>query len=545
MKTSHHFPRSKPDHLQNLFIKLSLSLAAFLFIASLTPASVSAAPGFRVNSSGDGADAAINGVCETASGNGVCTLRAAIQEAIANANTAIGITFGIPTTDPGYNAQTGAWTINLSSALPDLNKSSRLEATTLSIIGPGADLLTIQKTSGFATDFRIFNVTTTGTVNISGVTITRGTGGVTSGSGGGVQNAGSGTVNISSCVLRNNSAAAPGGAVANSSTGIVAIINSTLENNAARFDGGAIYSDAGALNVTGSLIRGNFSASGRGGGISARGAVSIINTTIADNVAISPNWNLAAEGGGIFVYGTASLVNSTISGNLARGTDATVQTAGTGEALGGGVYGTGNINITNCTIAANFAEGGTGFYSLVALGKGGGIFYSGGGTLNLSNSTVSGNSAKGGYNLNKSNPGFGGGILNAGAINIKSTIVANNLADFSGPDVSGAFASQGFNFIGKQDGSTGFVLATDKKGTIARPLDPKFDVKGLRNNGGLTETIALQPSSPAVDKGSSVGLTGTLTTDQRGAGFVRTVDRAPGNANGGDGTDIGAFELAP
>ena len=67
----------------------------------------------------------------------------------------------------------------------------------------------------------------------------------------------------------------------------------------------------------------------------------------------------------------------------------------------------------------------------------------------------------------------------------------------------------------------------------------------MRNNGGPTQTIGLQTSSPAVDKGSSVGLTGTLTTDQRGAGFARTVDRAPANAAGGDGTDIGAFELGP
>ena len=50
--------------------------------------------------------------------------------------------------------------------------------------------------------------------------------------------------------------------------------------------------------------------------------------------------------------------------------------------------------------------------------------------------------------------------------------------------------------------------------------------------------------SPAIDKGTSNGLTGHLTTDQRGAGFPRTFDDpATPNATGGDGTDIGAFEL--
>jgi hypothetical protein len=44
------------------------------------------------------------------------------------------------------------------------------------------------------------------------------------------------------------------------------------------------------------------------------------------------------------------------------------------------------------------------------------------------------------------------------------------------------------------------------------------------------------------DKGTSAGLTGTLTTDKRG--FARKVDNSGiVNATGGDGTDIGAFEF--
>src|SRR5438105_13812191 len=110
------------------------------------------------------------------------------------------------------------------------------------------------------------------------------------------------------------------------------------------------------------------------------------------------------------------------------------------------------------------------------------------------------------------------------------------------PDVWGAFTSQGFNFVGRKDGSVGFTAATDKKGTIASPLNPQLDPKGLRNNGGPTQTVALLQGSPAIDKGTSNGLTGTLTTDQRG--FARTVDNGSiPNATGGDGTDIGAFEF--
>jgi hypothetical protein len=144
----------------------------------------------------------------------------------------------------------------------------------------------------------------------------------------------------------------------------------------------------------------------------------------------------------------------------------------------------------------------------------------------------------------------GSGVYNDntfGAIaNVKSTIIASNDlgASDSGPapDVSGAFHSSGFNLIGKKDGSTGFTAGTDKKGTVASPLNPKFDVKGLRSNGGPTQTVALMSGSPAIDKGTSAGLTGNLTTNQRG--FARTVDNSGiANATGGDGTDIGAYEF--
>jgi CSLREA domain-containing protein len=522
--------------LAHSLLKLSLLVTAtLLFIALGAVSSVSAAPGFRVNNTGDNDDASPgNGICETASGNGVCTLRAAIQEAIVNANMAIGITFSIPTSDPGYNAQTGAWTINLGSALPLLNKSSRLDPTTLNITGPGANLLIVQR--NVAAQFRIFNVTTTGTVNISDLTIT---GGALSEDGGGILNAGSGTMNITNCTLRNNTTGSAGGAVANS-TGTVAITNCTLERNAAAA-GGAIR-NSGTLNITRSIVRLNFAAGYGGGGVSNGGTLAVTDTTIADNRAISSDYRDRGLGGGILSVGPLTLANSTISGNSARGLDA-VRGSLTSEAFGGGIYGSGNINIVNCTISGNRAEGGNCF-DRGSKGKGGAIGYGGNGIFNLSNSTISGNSAQGGYGAGGPASSDGGGIFNAAmtnaTFNIKSTIVANNSADV-GPDVEGSFASQGFNLIGKNDGSTGFISATDKKGTVAKPLNPKLGV--LQNNGGPTETIALISSSPAVDKGSSVGLTGNLTTDQRGAGFPRTVDRAPANANGGDGTDIGAFEL--
>lgn len=152
--------------------------------------------------------------------------------------------------------------------------------------------------------------------------------------------------------------------------------------------------------------------------------------------------------------------------------------------------------------------------------SGGGIQNLQGGTVNVTNSTISGNIAS-----------DTGGILNHGStVTVKSSIIASNAG--STPDVSGSFTSSGFNLVGKTDGGAGFAAPTDQTGTVALPLDPKLDSNGLQNNGGLTETVALLFGSPAINTGTSSGLTGLLTTDQRGA--PRVV---------GAGCDIGAFEL--
>ncbi|HEX8679015.1 MAG TPA: choice-of-anchor Q domain-containing protein, partial [Chthoniobacterales bacterium] len=81
----------------------------------------------------------------------------------------------------------------------------------------------------------------------------------------------------------------------------------------------------------------------------------------------------------------------------------------------------------------------------------------------------------------------------------------------------------------------------DIVGTATFPIDPQFDPSGLQfNDGGATATIALFPGSPAVDK----GITNSLTTDQRGTGYLRRIDSpAVTNAVGGDGADIGALEV--
>ena len=134
---------------------------------------------FVVNSTRDEDDAATgNGVCETAPGNGQCTLRAAIEEA----NTVVGaesIIFTIPLSDPGCTA--GVCTINLGSALPDITDG-------VTITGPGPDNLTVRRDTGG--DYYVLTVVGSfgHTETISGLTISNGRGGL--------QLFGQGTINV-------------------------------------------------------------------------------------------------------------------------------------------------------------------------------------------------------------------------------------------------------------------------------------------------------------------------------------------------------------
>jgi hypothetical protein len=105
---------------------------------------------------------------------------------------------------------------------------------------------------------------------------------------------------------------------------------------------------------------------------------------------------------------------------------------------------------------------------------------------------------------------------------VTGTIVASGTG---GRDCAGTLGEdQGYNLDG--DDSCGFTRATDITNT-----DPLLGP--LANNGGPTQTMALLPGSPAIDKGGTAA-NGCLATDQRG------VTRPQGPA-----CDIGAFEAVP
>lgn len=261
---------------------------------------------------------------------------------------------------------------------------------------------------------------------------------------------------------------------------------------AAAGKGGAIY-NAGSLEAS----RCSFVSNGDGGGGQSNTAVG------ADGM-----------GGAIYNAATAVVTNCTMFDNAARGNNPFPSPSKGGAGRGGAVYNAGSLVFKNNTVVQNYADGAPGVLGTGGIGgdgTGGGIFAAAGAQTQIGSSIISHNLAR---------PGFGGTVGNQGVA--------------QGPDVYGAVDSLGFNLIGTTQDSSGWQ-ASDRiyGGDLLAERSPS-------NNGGATLTLPLRPGSPAIDQGASFG----SATDERG--LPRTYDD-PGqpNRSGGDGTDVGAFELQP
>ncbi len=276
----------------------------FLNLCSLSPAWPA---GFMVNSTVDAVDVnPADGVCETAPGNGECTLRAAIQEADALAGM------------DDITLPAGTYVLTIAGAAENVSVTGDLDITTsMSITGAGADVTIID---GGGLD-RVFDLNKSNiTVSISAVTIRNGFAG-SGGSGGGITTFGCSTVTFTNVVVRDNVATSNGGGINNVFCAIT-ITNSTIANNSAS-SGGGIYNEiAGELRLVNTTISGN-QASGNGGGLMTfNNAVLLNNVTITGNTADS-DADGSGDGGGVYAISTPPEPSNTIiAGNTDNGGEA-------------------------------------------------------------------------------------------------------------------------------------------------------------------------------------------------------------------------------
>jgi uncharacterized repeat protein (TIGR01451 family) len=430
--------------------------------------------------------------------------------------------------------QLGAGTYNLTLAPNGTNDGAHgnlvVTAPNLIIVGAGPGQTTINA-SGLGD--RVFHMENGAQVKLVGVAITGGdadyANDVNGGFGGGIlQDAGS-SLELDDCWVTGNTAPTtlsnlgqllndvPQGGGGIGARGSLTIRNSTISNNVA---------GAGA----------DFDASG-GGVLIYKGSLVVQGSTITGNTVHTAG---SAYGGGVAVgYSSATIDSSTLSNNTANGETS----GGTGPAYGGGLCayafnGLASVRITNSTFFGNQATSGSqGTTRVGAGGYGGALAVPNNLPVYLINDTVAANSAS----------SQGGGISTTGPVTMKNTIVANNMAGGAPDDMSGSTVySAGNNLIettasvtawhNLQFSSTGVATASTSgfDPTDLLGVDPRLGTFG--NHGGPTQTLPLLPGSPAIDAGGNTFaipgvLPGLPSTDQRGL---------PRAVNGT--VDIGAVE---
>jgi hypothetical protein len=320
-----------------------------------------------------------------------------------------------------------------------------------------------------------------------------------------------------------------GGGIFNQGT--LTIRHSTLSGNRAT-SGGGIYNQRGILTVSHSTLSGNQSTpsiqGGGGGGIynDFRSVLVVLHSTFSNNHADNDVATFE-DGGGGAIYNQAGAYDPPVP-------EARFLFVG--------------MKVLNSTFLNNSAA----FYGGAILNRGINDIPSGiPATAVISQSTLSGNHSDILFGVNG-----GGSIFNAflDTLGLFNTIIANSPA---GGDCVGAVTASRGNLIADSAHACG--MSHGVNGNLIG-VDPLLDPDGLQDNGGARPTIALREGSPALDAGDNatilaagtvtclddfsngtwihcaghaVAVTAAITTDQRGAGFVRL-------SNGR--VDIGAYE---
>jgi hypothetical protein len=433
-----------------------------------------------------------DGICASIAGG--CTLRAAIMK--ANHSPASGVTIQFPA---------GIYHLSISPTGTDDETSGDLNITQdTTLVGAGAGSTIID---GGGLD-RVVHIAAGTTVTLQGLTIQNGAITGQSGLGAGLQN--DGTLTLMDAVVADNGgmdATESGNAIY--SQGALTLTRVVVHDNIGLADGSVYLSNSTATIIASSLY-GN-STPGSGGGILCDGcALTLVDTGIDNNKAVSLSGT--GSGGGVYVTnaGSALINRSALTNNSAD--------------FGGGLNNNGStVAVLNSTISGNDATGDGGGICDCTANSG----------THLYNVTIANNQADSDLN----GVGAGGGLASYGsgvATDFVNSIVAINFETAASTPVAGdcfgTVTSNGYSIVNAYNSSTCTINGTFM---LANPI-----LGPLQGNRGLTLTQALLAGSPAIDAGNPAGCldnTGSfLTVDQRD--MTRPV---------GPQCDAGAFEYVP
>jgi CSLREA domain-containing protein/MYXO-CTERM domain-containing protein len=447
-------------------------------------------------------------VTKTSDGNdGLCDADCSLREAVQAANLVPGSTVLVPAGHYRLTRPPPDRTLNNPG---DGSGGNLLVNAPMTITGAGRDRTIIDARPPGAPQGvdRVLAVYVNGDLSLSGVTLTGGTllaesGGFGIDQGAGIQVLGGRLRIADSAVVENFTKAAGGGLViANNgpTPAVVEIARTTIADNRSLGAGGGIFAINGTVTITDSTIRGNRSVRGGGGGvmnmntgsrqITPMALLRVLRSTIADNVSGDPEIDPLAGGSGGGIYnssGRLEVENSTITGN---------------EATGFFLEGLGFVPDTG--------RGG-GVASWAQLGD------EAEDTAVIVNSTIAWNAAPSGSQLHVQ-------TQNGNLFELANTLVAG---DGSFPNCRGQGGQAGFLSLGgnvSSDASPCQLAQAGDRAAVAPGL-----AAALADNGGPTETLALQGGSPALGLGVPASCP---QRDQRGA-----LRRVP--------CDSGAVEAVP
>ena len=338
----------------------------------------------------------------------------------------------------------------------------------LRLTGSASDAVTVQVTTPGTggTNSRVFSINASGeTISISGITLKGGdiqaNGNVAAGWGGTIYMV-SGTLTLDSIVVTGSRA----------------------------YTGGGVFVTGSTLNITNSTISGcssqdanNSTAGGGGLFITGNSTVTITDSTIADNTMAGGH----GGGAGLKITSGSSLTieSSTLSGNSSN--SAARHNGGQG---GGGIYSTGTLTIVNSTISGNNC---TWVF--------GGAILSEGGSLTLIDSTVSGNTVF--YSHGYSQEAVS--VKVSATAYVLNSIIAGNLWTSGDPDVPQDLGGGGtiYAYNTWYGTSTSTISGNVSAPNIIEVFD-STDLAALADNGGVTETRAVDYRAPVIEAGTRV-----------------------------------------